>query len=58
MKSPFVVLGYVFKMNPDVVTVCFFSSDAGRVGEKLDFPRVGICQGTVTYSRRVENGRP
>lgn len=48
MKSPFVVLGYVFKMNPDVVTVCFFSSDAGRVGEKLDFPRVGIGQGTVT----------
>lgn len=45
MKSPFVVLGYVFKMNLDVVTVCFFSSDAGRVGEKLDFPGLGLAKG-------------
>lgn len=39
MKSPFVVLGNIFKMKPDVVTV-FSYLNAGKVGEKLDLPSV------------------
>lgn len=40
MKSPF-VLGYVFKMKPDVVTMCFSPwMQTHGVGEELDFYQI------------------